>query len=370
MPNLLNLPTTPAPPITSSDINSLFPSEMVILDLVAELFISIWNFYIDAIPIAFLNRFTISSSRQPEFSRLKAKINLALCAMSWDIIIGIWRLKRDNARLYRALEEDGAQLIPDIILARSTRSHEDREVSTPDRPRRNRKSPKVDDITKLERRRGASPTPLQTLESSASGSDSSGSSSPTANRSSLPSSSRKRKAPPVQSSKSRQMIYGLDQHIQTGPPQGSESDWFDVSPRRKPSLGEDHEKISRWYSRSPRRSSESDSTTSAESDHLPTPFCLPVTLPLPSNESPTADRHIPEKSVEPVDDHALHYTPIESGRKDNFVAECQKEPTSSLMADVVETATSPFIALGLLIALGMLMIWWRLDPPESAVVVL
>jgi hypothetical protein len=166
------------------------------------------------------------------------------------------------------------------------------------------------------------------------------------------------------------MIYGLDQHIQSGPPQGSESDWFDVSPRRKPSLGEDHEKISRWYSRSPRRSSESDSTTSAESDHLPTPFSLPVTLPLPSNESPTADRHIPAKSVEPVDDHVLHYTPIESIRKDSYVAECQKEPTSSLMADVVETATSPFIALGLLIGLAMLMMWWRLDPPEPAVVFL
>jgi hypothetical protein len=343
---------------------------MVILDLIFELFISIWNFYIDAIPIAFLDRFTISSSRQPEFSRLKAKINMALCAMSWDIVIGIWRLKRDNARLYRALEEDGAELIPDIILARSTRSHERQEVSTPDRPRRNRKSPKVDDITKLERRRGASPTPPRNLESSPSELGSSGSSSPNANRSGPPSSSRKRKAFPGQSSKSRQTIYGLDQHIQSGPPQGSESDWFDVSPRRKPSLGEDHEKISRWYSRSPRRSSESDSTTSAESDHLPTPLSVPPYLPLPSNESPTTDRHIPAKSVEPVDDHVLHHTPIESIRKDNFVAECQKEPTSSLMADVVETATSPVVALGLLIGLGMLMMWWRLDPPEPAVVFL
>jgi len=323
----------------------------------------------DAIPIAFLSRFAISSSRQPEFSRLKAKINWALCAMSWDIVIGVWRLKRDNARLYRALEEDGAELIPDIILGRSTRSHEDREISTPDRSRR-RKSPKFDDITKLERRRRASPTPFQTLESSHSGSGSSGSSSPNAKHSNTPSSSRKRKSPPVQSSKRRQTIYGLDQHIQSGPPQGSESDWFDVSPRRKPSLGEDHEKISRWYSRSPRRSSESDSTTSGESDHLPTPFCVHAPLPLPCNETPTAHRQIPEKSVELVDDHVLHYTPIESIRQDNFVAESKKDPTSLLMADVVETATSPVIALGLLIGLAMLMMWWRLDPPEPAVVVL
>jgi hypothetical protein len=294
--------------------------------------------------------------------------------MSWDIVIGIWRLKRDNARLYRALEEDGAELIPDIILARSTRSHEHQEVSTPDRSssRRNRKSPKVDDITKLERRRGASPTPFQTLESSPSGSGSSGSSSPTANRSSLPSSSRKRKAFPVQSSKSRQTIYGLDQHIQSRLPQGSESDWFDVSPRRKPSLGEDHEKISRWYSRSPRRSSESDSTTSAESDHLPTPFFVPppVPLPLPSNDSPSPNRQTPVKVKDPVDNHVLHYTPIESIRKDDFVAECQKELPSSHMADVVETATSPVVALGILIGLAMLMMWWRLDPPEPAVVFL
>jgi hypothetical protein len=290
--------------------------------------------------------------------------------MSWDIIIGIWRLKRDNARLYRALEEDGAELIPDIILARSTKSYERQEVSTPNRSRRNRKSPKIDDITKLERRRGASPTPFQTLESSPSGSGSSGSSSPDAKRLNTPSSSRKRKAFPVQSSKSRQTIYGLDQHIQSGPPQGSESDWFDVSPRRKPSLGEDHEKISRWYSRSPRRSSESDSTTSGESDHLPTPFSLPVPLPLPSNESPTADRHIPEKSVEPVDDHVLHYTPIESIRNEESDAECRKEVPSSLMIDVVEILCSPVVALGLLTGLGMLMMWWRLDPPEPAVVVL
>jgi hypothetical protein len=297
---------------------------------------------------------------------------MALCAMSWDIVIGIWRLKRDNARLYRALEEDGAELIPDIILARSTRSHERQEVSTPDRPRRNRKSPKVDDITKLERRRGASPTPPRNLESSPSELGSSGSSSPNANRSGPPSSSRKRKAFPGQSSKSRQTIYGLDQHIQSGPPQGSESDWFDVSPRRKPSLGEDHEKISRWYSRSPRRSSESDSTTSRESDHLPTPFFVPppVPLPLPSNDSPSPNRQTPVKVKDPVDNHVLHYTPIESIRKDNFVAECQKELPSSLMADVVETATSPVVALGILIGLAMLMMWWRLDPPEPAVVFL
>jgi len=325
----------------------------------------------DAIPIAFLSRFTISSSRQPEFSRLKAKINLALCAMSWDIVIGIWRLKRDNARLYRALEEDGAELIPDIILGRSTRSHGDREISTPDRSSR-RKSPKVDDITKLERRRGASPTPFQTLKSSPSGSGSSGSSSPNAKHSNTPSSSRKRKAPLVQSSRSRQTIYGLDQPPQSGPRpgSGSESDWFDVSPRRKPSLGEDHEKISRWYSRSPRRSSESDSTTSGESDHLPTPFSVHAPIPLPCNESPTAHRQIPEKSVEPVDDHVVHYTPIESIRQENFVAERKKDPTSSLMADVVKTATSPVIALGLLVGLATLMMWWRLDPPEPAVVVL
>jgi hypothetical protein len=327
---------------------------MLILDLIFELFISIWNFYIDAIPIAFLNRFTISSSRQPEYSRLKAKINLALCAMSWDIVIGIWRLKRDNARLYRALEEDGAELIPDIILARSSKSQERQEVSTPDRPKRNRKSPKVDDITKLERRRGASPAPLHTLESSLSEFGSSGSSSPSAKRSNSHSSSRKRKAPLVQSSKSRHTIYGLDQHIQSGPPQGSESDWFDVSSRRKPSLGEDHEKISRWYSRSPRRSSASDSTTSVESDHLPTPFSAPPPLPLPRNDSPTPDRHIPEKSVEPVDDHVLHYTPVESIREDNFGAEGQKETTSSFVSDVLEVFTWPRVAIGLLMGMVIL----------------
>jgi len=40
------------------------------------------------------------------------------------------------------------------------------------------------------------------------------------------------------------------------------------------------------------------------------------------------------------------------------------------MADVVKTATSPVIALGLLVGLATLMMWWRLDPPEPAVVVL
>jgi len=323
----------------------------------------------DAIPIAFLSRFTISSSRQPEFSRLKAKINLALCAMSWDLVIGIWRLKRDNARLYRALEEDGAELIPDIILGRSTKSQEDREVSTPDRSSR-RKSPKVDDITKLERRRGASPTPFQTLESSHSGSGSSGGSSPCAKRSSPPSSSRKRKAPAVQSSTSRHTIYGLDRHTQSGPPRGSESDWFDVSPRRRPSLGEDHEKISRWYSRSPRRSSESDSTTSGESDHLPTPYSPAEPLPVPSNDSPSPDRQTPEKVNDPIDDHVLHYHPIASIRNEEVDAECRKGVPASFRINVVEILTSPYIALGLLIGLALLMMWWRLDPPEPAVVVL
>jgi len=322
----------------------------------------------NAMPIAFLSRFTISSRRQPEFSRLKVKINLALCALSWDIVIGIWRLKRDNARLYRALEEDGAELKPDIILGKSTRSRESQDVSTPDRSRRKRRSPKLDDIAKLERRRGASPSPLRPLKGSPSGSGSSGSSSPSIRRSSPSSSPRKRKAHPTQPSKNLRMIYGLDQHTQTSPPRDPGSDWFDVSPRRRPSLGEDHEQIKRWYSRSPRRSSESDSsTTSGESDHLPTPLSVRSPPSLPSYDSPPPEPRTPEKVNDPVDDHILPHIEREKSLKPELQIECREEPTSSFVFDLLEFLTSPIIALGLLIGLAMLFIWW--DPPKSAGVV-
>jgi len=322
----------------------------------------------NAMPIAFISRFTILSSRQPEFSRLKVKINLALCALSWDIVIGIWRLKRDNARLYRALEEDGAELIPDIMLGKSRKSNESQDVSTPDRSRRKRRSPKVDDIAKLERRRGASPSPLRSLKGNRSGSGSSGSSSPSIRRSSSSAPPRKRKAHPIQPSKNLRTIYGLDQHTQTSPQRDSGSDWFDVSPRRRPSLGEDHEKIKRWYSRSPRRSSESDSSTSSgESDHLPTPLCVRSPLSLPSRDSPSPEPRTPEKVNDPVDDHILPHIEREKFLKPAFQIECQEDTTSSFVADLLEFLTSPIIALGLLIGLAMLLIWW--DPPKSAGVV-
>ena len=79
---------------------------------------------------------------------------------------------------------------------------------------------------------------------------------------------------------------------------------------------------------------------------------------------------MPEKVNDPVDYHVLHYTPIASIRNEEVDAECRKEVPSSFMVEVVETITSPYIALGLLIGLAMLMMWWRLDPPEPAVVVL
>jgi len=319
-------------------------------------------------PIAFSSRFTISSRRQPEFSRLKVKINLALCALSWDIVIGIWRLKRDNARLYRALEEDGAELLPDIILGKSRRSHESQDVSTPDCSRRKRKSPKVDDITKLERRRGASPSPLRPLKGSPSGSGSSRSSSSSIRRSSPSTPPRKRKAHPTQPSKNLRTIYRLDQHTHTDLPRDSGSDWFDVSPRRRPSLGEDHEKIKRWYSRSPRRSSESDSSTSSgESDHLPTPLSVRSSPPPPSHDSPSPESRTPQKVNDPVDDHILPHIEREKFLKPEFQIECQEEPTSSFVNDLVEFLTSPIIALGLLIGSAMLFIWW--SPPKSAGVV-
>ena len=258
--------------------------------------------------------------------------------------------------------------MPDIILGKSRRSHESHDVSTPDRSKRKRRSPKVDDIAKLERRRGGSPSPLPPLKGNPSGSGSSGSSSPSIRRSSSSAPPRKRKAHPTQPSKDLRTIYRLDQDTQTSPQRDSGSDWFDVTPRRRPSLGEDHEKIKRWYSRSPRRSSESDSsTTSGESDHLPTPLSVRSPPSLPSYDSPPPEPRTPEKVNDPVDDHILPHIEREKSLKPELQIECREEPTSSFVFDLLEFLTSPIIALGLLIGLAMLFIWW--DPPKSAGVV-
>lgn len=380
IPILFDLQSTPAPPIGSSDINLLFPPQSLsIFELVAELSISVWNFSLAAIPIPLISRFTISSERQPELLKLRAKIDLALCAMSWDIVIGIWNLKRDNARMKKALEE-GGQLVPDINPSKLPRSNEEQTASPA--PSRVDRKPRSDAITRLERRRGASPPLIpQTPEHSPSPSDSGGSSSSDHKRLENLSSrtpSRSTRAP--HNVKEREIPQALP-----GPSPGSgsepepESDWFDVSPRKAGQQGEDHEKIQRWYSRSPRRSSESESessssTSSRESDHLPTPYSIPLSLPsVPDYELK------PRKFPIPLHGDDIYRFSRKSDRW--LIDDCnpnhQEEEVTGLMrfpivVDIVETVTSPVIALGLFVGVLMIYIWsFELDmkSTRTAVVV-
>jgi hypothetical protein len=377
LPALFGLSSTPAPPISSSDIKSLFPSDDIsITSLIIQVLIILWNTFIALVPITFVSRFTISSDRLPEYRKLQARINLALCALSWDLVIGIWHLKRDNARLTKAVEE-GTGLKPDLEVSKPNDSqlHEQGTV-TPKRSNRKRESPRSE-ITKLERRRGASPPPLdQTPESSPSPTSSSTSSDRSIRRSafySLQTSKRITNDPRYQPSQVtllesssrpsgiRTSGNGQDQQAQPGPSAGSESERFAISPRKRDTTRPDYEKISKWYSRSPRRSS--DSSSSSESDHLPTPYQVPVSLPQ-TDFTPTPENQVdtPTKPIRDADRYAFSYK-SDRWLIDDCTPGFVEEEVTGLMsipivAGLVEYFTSFVIVVPLIMMVGM---YW-LDP--------
>ena len=372
IPALFGLPSTPAPSISSSDIGALFSSdELFIPIIIIQLFIAVWNWYLAMIPIDFFTRLTIPVG-QSERSKLRSRVNWALCAVSWDTMIGIWHLQRDNRRLNRVLEGGGG-MVADITIRPTCQTDQDRE--NPIKRLQRKRKTKPDDIALLEGKRGASPPLAVNREESSPSSSSSTPSVKLRNPRSSQSRAHQPDTYPHPSQPSQTARTRLRNGRKLAPPArspASESEWFDVSPRRLDREGQEYDKISKWYSRSP--GSSSDSSTSEASDHLPTPQHVPISLPSYDQAiSPTPTK---VTQHEPEDDGFRGF----SRKSDRWLEEdCDPHhvevEVKGLMSvpwivNLVECVTAPVITLGLMIGLGLLVSsWWNWDPPEPSVVV-
>lgn len=163
IPSLLNPDYAPKrhARLDSSDVSRLLPSSINVASassLFMRIVSIIWELWLRVIPGANeLRTMTIGpGAKDLEQTKLLARVNLGLCSLAWDIVIGIWRMRRLNERLQRALEEGGQALPANVVLGGSSS-----RSSTPDGSKNGDLSggseSEADEIEVLERRRGGSP---------------------------------------------------------------------------------------------------------------------------------------------------------------------------------------------------------------------
>lgn len=162
IPSLLGLGTASVPtPLDFSDMSRLLPSRLDVASagsLFVQIFNIIWELWIRVIPGTSEIRTMAFGPGAKDLQRTKllARLNLGLCFLGWEVVIGIWHLRRKNERLRVALEEGGGSLPADVVLGGSGSS-----TSTPDDFTNRAQSMKFesegDEIEVLERKRGGSP---------------------------------------------------------------------------------------------------------------------------------------------------------------------------------------------------------------------
>jgi len=304
---------------------------------------------------SYLRRFTlIPGSRQPEYRKLKARLDLALCALCWDVVIGIWRLQRESKRLKRIVD-DGEGLPADIVISATNRTSQ----GTPrgQSPRRKlRHTPKSDDLTKLERKRGGSPPPPASKESSPSSSSSSDP-LPAIKRRSRSSGRSSSSVPPRLGSMSQSKRISTRGAPRASPESGSE-EWFDIRnanpvPSRPSDQGAEP-------------SSHPPSTTSpgprhagldtGESEHQGPPLSS-----VDSNDKPQSRIMVKDGKPGWWSHSSDHW--LERDSSDDEKGFMQKSQVIAL----TQTIMAPIILSMLVMSVCL---WWTWDPPEPSVVVL
>jgi len=359
IPALFGSASTLAPPISSSDIALLFPSttDVSFYTILAALMTTIWDLTLYMIPgSSYLRRFAlIPGSRQPECRKLKARLDLALCALCWDVVIGIWRLQRENKRLKRIVD-DGEGLPPDIVISAADRTPQ--RTPRGHSPRRKlRHTPKLDDLTKLERRRGGSPPPSASTESSPS---SSSSSDP------LPAIKRRSRASGRSSSSVLPRLGSMSQsrwlssrgRREASPESGSE-EWFDI--RHTNSVV-------------PSRPNDNDADPASHPSPTTSPGARHSALD-------TGDREHQGQSLSSDDgkDRPQSRIMVKDGKpgwwshsSDHWLERDSSDDEKGFMQKpqviaLTQTIMAPIILSMLVMSVCL---WWSWDPPEPSVVVL
>lgn len=149
--------------LASSDFVRLLPATLPtssIPSLVLRLLATTYRHIETYIPV--LRHVTPASLRlnvDEEETQWLARLNLAMCALVSDVVLGIWRLRRDNDRLRAALASRGDHLPADIAISASAA----RDSKPPSqRTTSESSSAELDVLIQLERRRGGSPPPPST----------------------------------------------------------------------------------------------------------------------------------------------------------------------------------------------------------------
>jgi hypothetical protein len=150
--------------LNQTDISHLVPSSVQVFSpsaLFVQIIHIIWELCLRAVPGADELR-TMSfgpGSKDLEQTKSLARVNLALCSLVWDIVIGIWRLGRENEQLRKMLKDGGGSVPADIAVSPSVRSN---TLTSPTKGtrRRQQSSPsesEAEQMDRLERKRGGSP---------------------------------------------------------------------------------------------------------------------------------------------------------------------------------------------------------------------
>lgn len=147
-----------------TDISRLLPASVQVFSALAlfmQIVNIIWELCLRAVPGADeLRTMTFGlGSKDLEQTKSLARVNLALYTLVWDIVIGIWRLGRENEQLRKMLQDGGGSLPADIALSPSV--HSNTLTSPRKRTRRRQQSSpsesEAEQMDRLERKRGGSP---------------------------------------------------------------------------------------------------------------------------------------------------------------------------------------------------------------------
>lgn len=161
VPSLFGNPTPSPIPLDPSDLARLAPSlrsPTTIAHTTYQVLLAIYRTSASVVPgLGKLTPISLQSDTDLILSAWRVRLQLALCSLLSETVVGIWRIRRENDRLRAALASKGDQLPPDILLSPGSPKPDYRRP--PSRPSSSTSSEELDVLVDLERRRGGSPPP-------------------------------------------------------------------------------------------------------------------------------------------------------------------------------------------------------------------
>lgn len=143
-----------------SDLARLTPSLRTvptIAETAYQLLLAIFRTSAYLVPaLSLLAPASLLSKADPRQAQWHARLQLALCSLLSDIVVGLWRVRRENDRLRAALASRGDSLPADMSIPPARE-----RVRATSRPTSSTSSEELDVLVELERRRGGSPPPVE-----------------------------------------------------------------------------------------------------------------------------------------------------------------------------------------------------------------